>query len=63
MMGNAATGAPSIITVEHSGVAGHTEQHTFRVSGSPYTPKYYGSFQLQDEQHASAPLLDVHKQV
>lgn len=37
---------------QESSSAGGSSPHVFHVTGSPYTPKYYGSFQLQDEKHA-----------
>lgn len=34
--------------------------HKFRVSGSPFTPKYYGSFQLQNDKDAGAQIACTH---
>lgn len=53
LLGDAGSARASIEVMQR-GPEGQAQPRTFQVAGSPYTPKYYGSFQLQDEQHAGA---------
>jgi hypothetical protein len=51
----AGSSAGSAIDVQLPDASPHGTEATcqsFRVAGSPFTPKFYGSFQLQDERHA-----------
>jgi hypothetical protein len=51
-LGSAAGCSINVQQSDESGENTEAPSHSFRVAGSPYTPKFYGSFQLQDEKHA-----------